>query len=142
MYWEWIICSLLSSVQHNYLKINNNGQKTAKFFLIELIHIITSVTTKNVLFFHGKFQEFNNLSVIICKHKTKCSWKVFSAIPVMVCRVLCFLPQDPPNNLNLKRIICLLLNRKVEAVSINGLKYLLSLFPLLNLDLGLPSLQN
>ena len=70
-----------------------------------------SITTKTfVKFFHGKFQEFDSLSVIICQDKTKCSWKAFSPIPVMVCRVLYFFPQDPPYNLNLKRIICLLLN--------------------------------
>ena len=68
--------------------------------------------------FHRKFQEFKTLSLIICQHKTTCSQGIFSFIPIKVCSVLEFFPQDSTHNWNLKRILCLLLNRKVEVTNL------------------------
>lgn len=94
-----------------------------------------SITTKTfVKFFHGKFQEFDSLSVIICQDKTKCSWKASSPIPVMVCRVLYLLLSSRSSfNLNLKRSICLLLNRICGSHQYKWFDLPSSLFPLLNL---------
>lgn len=78
-----------------------------------------STTTKH-LFFHRKFQEFKNLFLIICRHKTTRSQGVFSTISITVCRVLYFFPQDSTHSCNLKRILCLLLNRKSGSQQCEG----------------------